>query len=139
MYLVHVCCTCVLYVCRTCILYVYIVYVYCICILYMYIVYVYCICILYTYIVYVYCRSNKYVVKMCREIYNHMMRHLQENGMVTMVNIINEQIHIEGECFLTSSDYKSYYSPLELILLACLWNQLLIVISSSIHNLTQLL
>ncbi|XP_067931982.1 transcription initiation factor TFIID subunit 5-like [Watersipora subatra] len=40
-------------------------------------------------------RSNKHVVKMCREIFTHMKRHLQENGMVTMLNVIDEHLHIE--------------------------------------------
>ena len=37
---------------------------------------------------------------MCREIYTHMRRHLQENGMVTMLNVIDEQLHIESNIII---------------------------------------
>ena len=47
---------------------------------------------------YLLCRSSRFVIRMSRDSYTHLKRHLQERHLTVLINMIQEHLFIEGRC-----------------------------------------
>ena len=47
---------------------------------------------------YLLCRSSRFVIRMSRDSYTHLKRHLQERHLTVLINMIQEHLFIEGLC-----------------------------------------
>ena len=51
---------------------------------------------------YLLCRSSRFVIRMSRDSYTHLKRHLQERHLTVLINMIQEHLFIEGRCFFAT-------------------------------------
>ena len=52
-------------------------------------------------------RSSKFQIRMSRDSYTHLKRHLQEKHLTLLINIIQEHLYIEGNYFGLAFTFQS--------------------------------